>query len=320
VSGLRRALFATPADALLSLTLLALLGWGAVALLDWAATRADWAVVRLNSALLLLGRYPLAQQWRLWLLAALLAAQAGLSWGLLRASPRPDRRGRVPLWPRSDRLGAALLALLALLLPAALGLALPLQLRWWGLTALLLLLRWLSGRCRQELRAALRRLVPLMWPLLYIVGLWLIGGGLGLTAVTPSDWGGLLLTLLMASFAMALSFPLGLLLVLLGAGGALLTPENLVFYLKEAGLLLINHPGLRADVEITGLYALMASSLMLLPPLAWVVSSGGIREPIVRLEEWLQHRAESLVGVLALLIAAYLLYEGIHGLETMMAG
>ena len=89
--------------------------------------------------------------------------------------------------------------------------------------------------------------------------------------------------------------------------------------IHAAGLLLINHPGLRADVEITGLYALMASSLMLLPPLAWVVSSGAIREPIVRLEEWLQHRAESLVGVLALLIAAYLLYEGLHGLETMVA-
>jgi len=111
-----------------------------------------------------------------------------------------------------------------------------------------------------------------------------------------------------------------LLLVVLGAGGALLTPENLVFYLKQAGLLLINHPGLRADLEITGLYALAASSLLLLPPLAWIGSSGSIREPIVRLEEWLQHRAESLVGVLALLIAAYLLYEGIHGLETMMAG
>jgi len=110
-----------------------------------------------------------------------------------------------------------------------------------------------------------------------------------------------------------------LVLVLLGAGGALLTPENLVFYLKQAGLLLINHPGLRADLEITGLYALTASSLLLLPPLAWIGSAGSIREPIARLEEWLQSRAESLVGVLALLIAAYLLYEGIHGLETMMA-
>ena len=111
-----------------------------------------------------------------------------------------------------------------------------------------------------------------------------------------------------------------LLLVGLGAAGALLTPENLVFYLKQAGLLLINHPGLQADLEVTGLYALMASSLLLLPPLAWVASSGSIREPIARLEEWLQHRAEGLVGVLALLIAAYLLYEGLHGLELMMAG
>lgn len=211
---LRRALFASPADALLSCVLLALLVWGALALLGWASSRADWAVVRLNSALLLVGRYPLEQQWRLWLLAVLLAAQAGLSWGLLRASPRADHRGQVPLWPRSDRLAAALLALLALLLPAALGLAWPLQLRWWALTVLLLALRMLAGRFAARLRPRLRRLLPGLWPLLYVLGLWLIGGGLGLGRVNPSDWGGLLLTLLMASFAMALSFPLGVLLAL----------------------------------------------------------------------------------------------------------
>ena len=107
------------------------------------------------------------------------------------------------------------------------------------------------------------------------------------------------------------------LLVPIGAAGALLTPENLVFYLKEAGLLLINHPGIPADLEVSGLFALMASSLLLLPPLAWIVSSGSIREPIARLEEWLQHKAEWLVGVLALVFAAWLLYEGLHGLELM---
>ena len=106
-------------------------------------------------------------------------------------------------------------------------------------------------------------------------------------------------------------------LVAIGAAGALLTPENLVFYLKEAGLMLINHPGLSADLELTSLYALMASSLLLLPPLAWIGSRGGIRAAIERLEDWLQHRAEPLVGVLALLISAYLFYEGIHGLEVM---
>ncbi|MFM7235267.1 MAG: GAP family protein [Cyanobium sp.] len=107
-------------------------------------------------------------------------------------------------------------------------------------------------------------------------------------------------------------------LIAIGAAGALLTPENLVFYLKEAGLLLINHPGLSADLEVSGLFALAASSLLLLPPLAWIVSRGAIRDTIARLEDWLQHKAEWLVGVLALVFAAYLLYEGIYGLEMMM--
>ena len=110
------------------------------------------------------------------------------------------------------------------------------------------------------------------------------------------------------------------LLVLVGAAGALLTPENLVFYLKEAGLLLINHPGLKADVEVSGLFVLAASSLLLLPPLAWIVTSGGIRDTIAKLEEWLQHKAEWLVGVLALVFAAYLFYEGIHGLGLLAGG
>jgi Sap, sulfolipid-1-addressing protein len=104
-------------------------------------------------------------------------------------------------------------------------------------------------------------------------------------------------------------------LVLIGAAGALLTPENLVFYLKQAGLLLINHPGRSADVEITVVFALMASSLLLLPPLAWIGSSGTIRDGIASLEHWLQHKAEWLVGVLALVFAAYLLFEGLYGLE-----
>ena len=107
-------------------------------------------------------------------------------------------------------------------------------------------------------------------------------------------------------------------LVLIGATSALLTPENLVFYLKEAGLLLLNDPGLTADAEVTGLFTLMASSLLLLPPLAWLVSGGAIREPITRLEDWLQHKAEWLVGVLALALGAYLLIEGLHGLNLMM--
>jgi hypothetical protein len=65
---------------------------------------------------------------------------------------------------------------------------------------------------------------------------------------------------------------------------------------------------------------LAGSSLLLLPPLAWIASGGSIRESIARLEDWLQHKAEWLVGVLALVFAAYLLYEGLYGLETMVGG
>ncbi len=104
-------------------------------------------------------------------------------------------------------------------------------------------------------------------------------------------------------------------LVGLGAVSALLTPENLVFYLKEAGLLMMSDPGISVDAEITGLFTLMASSLLLLPPLAWLLSGGGIRESLTRLEDWLQHKAEWLVGVLALVLGAYLLVEGLEGLN-----
>ena len=209
---LRHDLFATPGDGLITVVILAVIGAGASSFLHWAFNQARWAVIQLNATLFAVGRYPLEQQWRLWLLTALLAAATGLSWGLLRAHPRADRKG--VLWPRNDRLAAALLSTLALLVPAALALALPLQLRWWGLTALLLGARWLAGRFGRRLPAARVRLVALLWPLLYLLGMVLINGGLGLAPVSPSEWGGLLLTLLTASFAILLCFPIGVLLAL----------------------------------------------------------------------------------------------------------
>lgn len=209
---LRHDLFATPGDGVLSVGLLALLAFTLVGLLRWAFVQARWAVIQANSTLFAVGRYPVAQQWRLWLLVSLLAGAAGLSWGLLRAHPRPDRQGI--LWPRNDKLAAALLALAAVWLPWALHLEPALQGRWWALAALLIGVRWLAGRHGTQLPPRLLRLVPLVWPALYLTGMVLISGGLGLVKVSPSEWGGLLLTLLAASFAILLCFPLGVLLAL----------------------------------------------------------------------------------------------------------
>ena len=209
---LRAALFASRLDGLITVGLLAALLSGGQALLHWLVFKAQWAVIQANSTLFAIGRYPLDQQWRLWLLSVLLAAATGLSWGWLRAFPRPDRRAR--LWPANDRLAAAVLAGLALLLPLFLQLSAAISQRWWGITALLLACRWWAGRLGPALPAAFRRGWPVIWPLLYLLGMTLIAGGLGLPVVSPSRWGGLLLTLIEASFAILLCFPLGVLLAL----------------------------------------------------------------------------------------------------------
>ncbi|MFM7651513.1 MAG: amino acid ABC transporter permease [Vulcanococcus sp.] len=210
---LRRELFATPLDGAISIVLIGALAAAAAGLLHWAFAQAQWAVIQANSTLFALGRYPIEQQWRLWLLTTLLAAATGASWGLLRAWPRADRSGG-RLWPRNDRLAVAVLAALALLLPLALKLQVAIQLRWWAIAALLLLARWAAGRWGRALPQPARRLVPLIWPVLYLLGMVLINGGLGLMPVPPSEWGGLLLTLIEASFAILLCFPLGILLAL----------------------------------------------------------------------------------------------------------
>jgi general L-amino acid transport system permease protein len=212
VQRLRRELFATPFDALISIGLITALLVAAAALLKWALFQAQWAVIQANSTLFAVGRYPTDQQWRLWLLTALLAAATGLSWGLLRATPRAGRPER--LWPRNDRLAVAILLALALLVPLGLGLQLPIQVRWWLIAAVLVGLRWASGRWAGLLPPASLALVPLLWPVLYLLGMVLISGGLGLIQVPPSEWGGLLLTLIQASFAILLCFPLGVLLAL----------------------------------------------------------------------------------------------------------
>jgi general L-amino acid transport system permease protein len=209
---LRRELFSSPLDGLISIGLIGFLLAVVIALVKWALFQAQWAVLQANSTLFAVGRYPLEQQWRLWLLTTLLVGATGLSWGLLRGLPRLDRVDQ--LWPRNDRIAVAVVLALALWAPLFLKLSLAIQLRWWLVAALLVATRWAAGRWALRIPPPARRLVPLIWPLLYFAGMVLISGGLGLIQVSPSEWGGLLLTLVESSFAILLCFPLGILLAL----------------------------------------------------------------------------------------------------------
>jgi general L-amino acid transport system permease protein len=66
----------------------------------------------------------------------------------------------------------------------------------------------------RQLPATISRWLPAAWGLAIVVDLWLIKGGLGLEPTATSVWSGLLLTLLMATISIVLSFPLGVLLAL----------------------------------------------------------------------------------------------------------
>ena len=162
---LKGELFATPLDGLITLALVGFLLAVGTAFVRWVLFQAQWAVIQTNTTLFAVGRYPIEQQWRLWLLTALIAIASGLSWGLLRGKGT---------WPRNDQVAAGILIALAVFGTWALKLELPIQVRWWGLTGLLLVVRAAAGRWGQPLPPTLLRLVPLIWPVLYLVGMVLI--------------------------------------------------------------------------------------------------------------------------------------------------
>lgn len=59
-----------------------------------------------------------------------------------------------------------------------------------------------------------RRELILIWAVGIATAFWLMGGGLGLTAVAAERWGGLPVTLILAIFGIGFAFPLGILLAL----------------------------------------------------------------------------------------------------------
>jgi len=128
---LRRNLFASPLDGLITLVLLAVCGSGLWFLMHWALIKADWAVVYENVRLYFNGIFPADHVWRSWSWLAVLAALCGLTlwpWPL----PRPLMRLLPLLWILSLPIGLVLLA-------SGLGLE-PVRSRFWGGLQLTLLL------------------------------------------------------------------------------------------------------------------------------------------------------------------------------------
>jgi len=221
IDWLRRNLFNSWFNSLITLVLLVLLPLLLFQLAHWLFTEATWRPVVVNLRLLWVGRYPPEQVWRVGLCATLVLALFGLSGGIWRGIMRD--------------LAAGLAA--ATLLLALLPFGWETQL-WLAGTLLLLGVGYLLGwRWPQRLRWPAMTL----WLLSPLVLLILIGGmnvlavllpigidipfvnappGQGvnesmlLPPVAPDLWGGLLLTIMLAVVSIIASFPLGVLLAL----------------------------------------------------------------------------------------------------------
>ena len=87
----------------------------------------------------------------------------------------------------------------------------PTDERWRPFLALLLLVGLMGGTLAP--RFWTRKLLA-AWPFTLLVVVWLLGGGFGLVPIASEAWSGLPLTVLLASFTLALGFPLGILLAL----------------------------------------------------------------------------------------------------------
>ncbi len=158
---------------------------------------ACWTAIPANIKLLMAGTYPPGELWRVWvsvyLGALLLGASAGVWRGLVRETAIAVGAGAIVLallpWGTAERLWIAGVAL-ALFVPMG-----------------------IFGKARSF--RAIRWAVGMGWILLPVIVLMLIRGfSPWLPRVETTQWGGLMLTVILAVVGIVASFPLGVLLAL----------------------------------------------------------------------------------------------------------
>ena len=196
---LKKNLFSTWYDALLTILALGLLYALLQPAMQWALTEARWGVISANLTLFMVGQYPREQLWRVWLSIYLLGTLLGLSWGV---------------WKEAAR-GFAWIALGAGLAFALIGLLLNSDV-WinWLIAGALLLGFFALGRI---LPPRARSITTLAWLLYFPLVILLIAGSSFIPFLVPVPanlWGGLLLTLMITTIANIFSLPLGILLAL----------------------------------------------------------------------------------------------------------
>ncbi|MEG3899318.1 MULTISPECIES: amino acid ABC transporter permease [unclassified Microcoleus] len=194
----RKNLFSTWYNSILTVVSLIIAFQTIKGIIVWATTKAQWRVLEANLPLFFAGRFPSEFYWRLWIVTAIIALLAGLTWGNIQREER--------LW------NPPLLIILAAAVVGAVISPIDLTSRLYLLGIIIAsAASYVIGR---QINPKIMGWMPAIWVLSFPIILWLIQGGLGLTEVSTNDWGGLVLTLFLAVISIVLSFPLGVLLAL----------------------------------------------------------------------------------------------------------
>jgi general L-amino acid transport system permease protein len=170
-------------------------------ILQWALVGARWGVITDNMRLFLVGLYPQPEIWRVWLALVVVSLTVGASAGAWRSAA---------LRLMAIMLAAGQLALALLVLVSGLSLV--------GVAALvasgLLVMAAMLGVQRRPVAGrwlSMGWLVSIVLAFVLLAG---IGGASPLPAVSMTDWGGLLLTILLSVVSIVLSFPVGVALAI----------------------------------------------------------------------------------------------------------
>lgn len=181
-----RNLFAKPADTVLTLIVVPALAWALWGFLHWAFALAEWGVVLRSLRVLMVGLFPADKMWLVWVAVGLIAGLAGLATSTTMAFGR----GAIRM-----ALGSVLLALVASAWTPAISPRAALVLAAFFAV-------WAYGARNEYLQS---RLSGVAFAVLAAVLLVLSPAG-------PSNWGGLLLSVVITLTAALLTVPLGVLL------------------------------------------------------------------------------------------------------------
>src|SRR5205085_1965008 len=109
---LRKNLFSTWYNSLLTVIFSVFLFLVVRKVLIWAITQAQWAVVQVNLPLFLVGRFPQSLYWRIWIVLAIAATLTAISLGVFSENQRLTKRDFV--------ISALIVSVLLVVLPVAL--------------------------------------------------------------------------------------------------------------------------------------------------------------------------------------------------------